>query len=147
MSKYLKSEFTQADVNYIAVNMRSKDAAECRAGGLEPLAALQNSLDRSEWKWLIEDQYSNPVGFVGVTKSGCVWLLGTEQLISSREFIRQSRVIKDYIFEVTGHEMLWNLVWVYNHEHVRWLEWLGADFAGVQYHNDNPFVLFYLGKE
>jgi len=71
-------------------------------------------------------------GVVPEGKFGTVWLLGTDEIFThaSRDFLRLS---KEWLSEVSApFESVGNLVDARNTVHIRWLEWLGFEFIGVQ---------------
>ncbi|WP_370677534.1 hypothetical protein [Pleomorphomonas sp. PLEO] len=135
----------------IGRHMRAADAAECRAMGVfSPIGALRYSMRNSDATTALFD--GRPAAMFG-TRSlnvlagvGCVWLLGTDDLLIHRKaFLRASVRGRHKLFE--RYSVLRNVVSTHNEASVRWLTWLGAEFApdtidvrGV------PFVLFELRK-
>ena len=91
----------------------------------------------------IVDQDGLPLAMYGSTSGGCVWLLGSDELLKHRrEFLRRSKEIINDLHVRYGK--LWNAVWAGNTEHIRWLEWCGFTVHRPPfYFNKQPFLSFH----
>lgn len=105
------------------------DAAECRAGGMEPQAALALSVARSEAAYALVAGGDVLCVWGYRTRSVLgggvdMWLLGGGGVRErGRAFARESRaVLAGVLADFTSIRVL---VWVYHASAVRWLRWLG----------------------
>jgi hypothetical protein len=147
-------EFTAARGKHcrqISRHMRAADAAECRAMGVfSPLGALRFSMRNSNATTALFD--GRPVAMFGtrplnvLAGVGCVWLLGTDDLrIHRKDFLRASARERHRLF--ARYRVLRNVVSLQNEASLRWLKWLGAEFAPETVNVGGlPFVLFELRK-
>jgi len=135
----------------IGRRMRAADAAECRAmGRFSPIGALAYSMRNSDAITALLD--GRPVAMFGTREInvlagvGCVWLLGTDDLLVHRKaFLRESLKWRPQLF--TRYSVLRNVVSLNNQASLRWLRWLGAEFAPETLDVGGlPFVLFELRK-
>ena len=131
-AKYSITMFCPRDGKYVAEHMRINDVFECRAAGhATPEEAIDTSVEESVQAWTF--CYGNvPLcvfGYVPDTAGGAVfWLLGTDEIKRhKREFMRRSKLFKGYLMK--KYDYLTNVVCMDNHESVRWLKWLGAEFC------------------
>lgn len=124
----------EGDVEFIATHMRDHDARECEALGFAPLAALRESVRLSDNIYTMVDPLGKPIAMLGVGMGllpewGAVWLLGTKGIESSSvTFLRQSKEALQYVFKMSGKDVLYNYTHESNEVHHRWLKWLGFKF-------------------
>ena len=79
----------------------------------------------------IDESYDHPA----------VWMLCTRQVDKKPiKFLKNIRRI--YKEALEKHGRLWNIVWLGNSQHVRWLRWLGAKFGQVYTINGEQFQYF-----
>lgn len=117
---------------------------------LTPLQALHASLKRSQAATVIVE--GRPEIMFGVSPInvlagvGGVWMLGTDVVVEhQKEFLRYSAEWRAKLF--VGYSVLVNFVSVDNHASIRWLKWLGAEFAAEPITlNGVPFLPFELRK-
>ena len=121
------------DVLYLSDNLREADRLEVEAGGRTPFEALNNGYERSEFLRTITYN-GKPCGMVGIgfydlpdlADMGCVWMLGTDDLTANpRRFLEACRA---YLPDLFIKPVLCNYVWAQNDVHIRYLEWMGAEF-------------------
>lgn len=145
---------TEADVAYVAANMREADRAEVAASSRRsPEEALMFSFQasRDPLAGCVDDV---PICVFGVAELSIVsdraspWMLGTDELPKhARAFLRMSRAYvsnlkKQYAF-------LYNYVDVRNTYAVRWLVWLGFKIEDPQPFGPDrlPFHRFTMERE
>lgn len=134
------------DIQKFADDIRDCDREEIAVHVplLSVVDALRASVECSEFVQIayVDDK---PVVIFGVNRldasCGSVWLMATNEIDNvNREFIRQSKVKLDEMFDKTGCESLKNIVLVKNDLHVRWLKWLGFDFGSLVVYNGHEFL-------
>lgn len=121
------------DVAKVAAHMREIDRKELAlAGGLEPLEALEQSYEYSEYCRCIEVD-GEPAAMFGVRRpfilsgKGIIWLLGTDDLVKMRKsFVENSMKYVNEGFKYA--DSLENYVWIENKLSIRWLKWCGFKF-------------------
>ena len=150
MAKYTVTMYTPEDGEHVAANMREMDVFECKAVGFSTsLEAINESVKASNQAWSL--CYGNmPLcvfGDVSDSAGGAViWELGTNAIRHHKKgFMMSSRkIIHNYL---KRYKYLTNVVCMDNHESVRWLKWLGAEFledtAIIQ---GKPFQRFYIER-
>lgn len=149
-AKYSITMYCPRDGEYVAEYMRINDVFECRASGFAtPEEAINGSVEVSEQAWTF--CYGNvPLcvfGYVPDGAGGAVfWLLGTDEIKHhKREFMRRSKLFKGYLMK--NYDYLTNVVCMDNHESVRWLKWLGAEFQeDTAMIMGKPFQRFYIER-
>lgn len=148
-AKYTVTMYCPEDGKHIAANMRDMDVFECRAAGLEPLEAINDGVEKSSQVWTF--CYGNlPLcvfGAVPDSVGGAVfWLLGTKDIRHhKRAFMMASKKYRDIY--LNRYRYLTNVVCMENHESVRWLKWLGAEFQDdTAIIMGKPFQRFYLER-
>lgn len=136
------------DCVYLAKHLREADKNEVQAVlGKCDLEALVLSWSHTKDPYTIF-KGETPAGVFGVAPVwpgiGCVWLVGTEDLVRNRwSFLRQSKGWLDRIS--SGYGLLYNYVDERNTAHIRWIEWLGFTFiARHENHGyeQRPFLEF-----
>lgn len=134
-----------SDAEYIAEHMREADRFELSAHGREPLEALEDGMNDSQFSLTVlrEDR---PVLMFGVAPGiepghGIIWLLSTDELLDMKKsFLRHS---KEWLETLgLGYSYLSNVVDARNTVHVRWLKWMGMEFLGTISVNGHPFISF-----
>jgi len=138
VARILFRQSVQEDVNIIAGSMRVADIAELKAGGSDPLSALQLGLDSSDVCVTVTTLDGEPFAMYGVAP-GCVltgmgrpWLLGTDTSLKyKREFLTATYSVINSMLSM--YPRLENYVHVDNRISVRWLKWMGFNM-------DDPFV-------
>lgn len=134
--------------------LRQEDKDEILAGsGLNPQMAINLG-----WKYsfttyvvLVNGQAEIVFGAVeGSTPNSCVvWMLATKWLESAPyAFLKQSKPWLTRLMK--NKEIAYNWVDVRNMTHIRWLDWVGADFVHLEPeygHQKLPFLLFILRKK
>ena len=138
------------DGEHIAANMRDMDVFECRAVGFStPLEAINDGVEKSDrvWTFCYGDLPLCVFGAVPYGAGGAVfWLLGTKDIRHhKRAFMTASKKYRDTYLD--RYTYLTNVVCMENHESVRWLKWLGAEFLdGTAMVMGKPFQRFYLER-
>jgi len=137
------------DVEFVAQHMRAADAAEVRAGGREPLEALQRSVAVSALTWTAEVN-GRPAAVFGVAPLGSAldprgapWLLGTDDVPRSRRAL--AALTPRYIAEMLGmFPHLINCVHSRNAVAVTWLTRSGFVLGDTFDHpvTGEPFTTF-----
>ena len=137
-------ECTQADIDYVAANMRDADTLECTANGLNPIDALAMSVRNSnQYKtFCIKDIV---IAIFGICPdpddkgNGIIWLLGTEHIKKhSKSFLKSSK--KEFMSIMSNYKTATNLIHKDNDLHLRWVKWLGFE---VDYYNDRFNMIKY----
>jgi hypothetical protein len=130
------------DAHPIATRLRPADRAEISAVTRQsPLQVLVDGINESNICFTIKrSSDGRPCGVFGAgggggghpqdTRSGMVWLLGTDDLtLNGRTFLRYSR---SFLNEMKKHySFLYNVIDARNSVHIRWLGWMGFDFIKV----------------
>lgn len=136
----------EKDIQAFCDDIRECDREEIviHSGPVAIEDAMRQSVEVSEYCEIayVDDK---PVVIFGVSRmdasTGSVWLMATNEIENvNREFIRQSKVKLDEMFDKTGCESLKNIVLVKNDLHVRWLKWLGFDFGSLVVYNGHEFL-------
>jgi len=119
------------DLDYLAENLRDADRQEVLVNFDTALAGLQLSQATSYLSFVVAE---NGIPFIifGLVKinetTDCIWMLGTDALEKhSKEFLRKSREMLRYLFDVSGAEVFTNYIYHKNTVHQRWLTWCHAD--------------------
>ena len=140
-------------VDLMKDNMRQQDIAEVKAAsGGDIGRALENGIKISTrcWSVLLNDE---PVGVFGVAPKsllsvkGIPWLLGTNDIPKIKWVIkRKSKHFLNLMFQ--EFPVLENHVDVRNTLSVRWLKWMGFQFAEPQPYGveGRPFMRFFKEK-
>lgn len=135
------------------LKLRTADLQEVQASaGLPPAEAIEISLQRSSFSWviLLEEEIVGVFGLGIVKEVGFPWLLATDALERyHRQFARGSREVVVMFQEHT--DTLINYVDSRNTTSQRWLEWLGftvwKDLPQYLYDKTIPFYPFTLYKQ
>lgn len=130
----------EADCSWIAGALRQADRQECDLWGVDPLCSLREGLAHSLQCLTVIGETGNPTAMFGVTPTGTVWLLGTEELFTFPvAFIKQSRLWVNHIMaplsnlpDVSGAG---NWVDMRNTKHTDWLIWVGFTLTQIAVHN------------
>lgn len=143
-------DFQPADEALILARLRSQDADEMGALGLEPDKALAASIRVSDWVavGLCDEE---PVCIFGVAPTaslagiGAPWMFATIGLSRVRRpFVESCRRVVDLMLE--DYPRLQNMVDERNTGALRWLRWLGFEIStGTVAHNGHRFHLFRAG--
>ena len=125
---------TEADLDYLALNMREMDVRECwLVGGVGPREALATGVRDSLWTYVAEIE-GKPVSMFGVAPDGLLgddgapWMLSVEgverhartTLLCAPRFVR---AMSD------SFERLANVVHADNRSAIRFLTWCGFAFG------------------
>ena len=127
---------TPAVIDYVAQHMRESDKRELEAmHGRLDVSALARLLDcwvDFDMAIAITDEHGVPAGICGCDPGGMIWMLGTEELTSTREhrrlLVEEGRKwVEELLAEDRGY--LYNWCLADNKTSIRWLEALGFTFA------------------
>lgn len=141
------------DLIGLGERLRQEDKDEITAGsGLTPQFALNLGWKFSYDKYVVvaDGQVEMVFGAVeGETPNSCViWLLSTDWMTKvGFTFAKQSRPWLSRLMK--NKEIGYNWVDVRNMAHIRWLDWMGAEFPHLEPlygHEKRPFLLFTLRK-
>lgn len=126
---------------------RSLDLAEVKyATGL---SFEEHSLRDLAGTLALVDKTDRVYAIGGYDKNHVVWMLCTTRVEENK--IKFLRFIKKYYQDVIDKEgWLYNYVWLGNELHVKWLEYMGAEFFSGETHvwNGQLFILFnFIKKE
>lgn len=137
---------TPLHVRLLAPHLRNADRVELEHGsGETPTGALTRGLAVSSESFTVLAP-EGPICIFGIcpVEGGAgVWLLGSDGIKTHyREFARRSRGIWEALARRYG--TLYNLIHPENKLHLRWLQWLGAEFGDPCPHpiSGEPFVPF-----
>lgn len=145
--QYLR-ELGSGDLEYLAPRLRMADLQEIHAAvGKEPLTALRESVEASDYVRTLVAPGGAPVGVMGVTDFGplgIIWMMATQELENyAITFLRSSRA------EIESLQARWsiltNCVDERNTTHIKWLKWLGFTFIRRHPHwgfEQRPFIEF-----
>ena len=148
---YTLTDTLEFDVAYLSAFLREADVAEIRANGTDETIdqVLQRGVDRSEVAWTVLYK-GRPCALVGsglfqdpeLDDLGCVWMLGSEDLTAEpRAFVEKCL---EHLPDLFIRDTLCNYVWSGNTVHIRFLEWLGAEFDDPIIINGEEFIYFEL---
>ena len=92
------------DLNYVCENMREIDRIEAiYQTGENPEDALRLIYLHGEEMLTIASEEDQPMGLCGVVSDGCIWMLATDELFSSKRdrlhLIRKGRKWVDELFK------------------------------------------------
>ena len=129
-------EYVEGDADDLVERLRVADKQEIQAivgGDADLVAIVAAGAHVSVPVVTIVGNKGYVAGMFGVVPqpdgSGCVWLVGTDELVSpplSRQFIRECRTFAAQLER--GYTRLHNVMDERNTIHRRWLEWLGFEF-------------------
>ncbi len=132
--------------------LRSLDAAECRACGMEPEEALARSVAGSDEAFasrlpsgdlLCSWGYHSHGPLTGVVD---LWLLSTAVVeVNKVAFARESRRILRFLMETWPYAQV--VVWSEHTTALRWLEWLGFEAIGGHMVGGQRFYLMQKERE
>ena len=136
------------DLNYVCENMREIDRIEAiYQTGENPEDALRLIYLHGEEMLTIASEEDQPMGLCGVVSDGCIWMLATDELFSSKRdrlhLIRKGRKWVDELLK--NYKILYNFVYAENHSAIKRLKALGFTF--VNYYEkygeqEKPFYEF-----
>ena len=140
----------------IAANARDADRAELWAASRgNPLDAMLQGINGTpaSWTGLYEGEPACMFGawpFSALGGMGAAWMIGSRVLErhgAQRDLLRLSRPVVDYMRDQYP-TLLYNFVDERNTSAIRWLRWLGFEFAeAIPYGVDGlPFLPFYMKK-
>ena len=140
---------TPDDIEAVAADMRPIDRLEAKlVGGLEPKAALEASVNRSQWAYaaIADGQPQCIFGVSTLTDSllgddGAPWMLGANSLCRhARALLIVSR--PQIVRMRSEYQRLLTIVHADNHQAIRWLKWLGFSMGEVFQFKAAPFRKF-----
>jgi hypothetical protein len=126
--------------------LRDADLREIKAAtDASPLDVLREGAEQSVPSCTIIGNYDTVAGMFGATREGRVWLLGSEELVTSplnRQFLRECRRWCDKLHDL--YPLLWNVIDERNEVHIRWLKWMGFTFINKKPYGPHglPFLEF-----
>jgi len=126
---------TIQDADVLAPILRAADRLEIQAVvGRDPVDTLREGIATSDPCWASLNASGALISLFGVvpdagnTRSGMIWLLGSEELVSNRiAVLRASRAWIDRIHQ--HYDYFWNYVDSRNQVHIDWLHWCGFRFV------------------
>lgn len=132
MNEYLR-DLRDGDLEYLAEHLRECDKEEVLVNSDDVLGALEESVDLSQYVQVI-DVSGVPMGIFGTAHYGgdqcTIWMLATDEIENySQTFLRNSKRMIRYLFEITGANRFYNYTYAKNKLHHRWLRWCGAVFG------------------
>lgn len=131
-SNILVREPHHKDILELSVTMRQEDKDEIwHLARISPGEALNAALEVCDYNRvvLLDGKVVCIFGIGGVKgEVGVPWMLASDLLKSIRKpFVRECR---GYLEEMSqGYKLLLNVAWTKNEEHIKWLKWMGFDFA------------------
>jgi len=135
---------TFKDIQYLAPRLRFADKREIiSCSGLLPFYALYYSYLNSEIVFTIVSSKKEPVGMFGVSDTGAIWLLATDNLKDiTYNFLKECKKVIGFLN--TKYKILWNFVDCRNSLHIKWLKWCGFKFINKQNYGvlNKPFYEF-----
>ena len=137
----------EADLDWLAANMRAMDALECRvAGGHEPRQALAEGVDASLWCYVAEVDGKLVCAF-GVAPDGLLGEEGAPWMLCAEGIERHAKAVlicaRRFILEMRHQfERLANVVHADNRSAIRFLKWCGFEFGERFDINGEPFLAF-----
>jgi hypothetical protein len=121
------------DIYLIAPRLREMDTLEVElASGQSPEEALRKAYQVSDVCYTVEVSGEPEIMFGLRSKededrTAFIWLLATDRLLDvSKLFLRCSRPMIQALGQ--DYAVLENAVYEHNEVHIRWLEWVGAEF-------------------
>lgn len=141
---------TLRSLSYFLEHARPKDVLEVELTSGKPFVDFSVS-ELKDTDALIDTDTGEVYCIGGVVVEGykypVVWLLCTTCV--EKYPLRFLRFIRKYLAEqLKEHEILWNIVWLGNDLHVKWLKkWCHARFQDKVTIKNNPFQIFSIGKE
>lgn len=139
---------TLKDLDYVSKNMRDMDKLEAvYQTDQDAETALKVSYLASKEAMAICGDEDNPIGVCGVTSNGCIYMVSTDELFSSKKYriqlIRKGRIWVDELMK--SYTILYNVVYAENEVAMKWLKSLGFKF--IEYHEEygkhkKPFYQF-----
>lgn len=144
-----------AHAEALARAMRAEDAAECRAGGLEPLEAVLTSLEGSDIALaaIVDGEVGAMFGvgpLAGVSdRVGHVWFLTAEPFAKNpRPYMRVARKAISVMLDL--YPILFNIIDARYDAAVRWAKWLKFDVSKTTHPfgpDGLPFIAARLTRE
>tara|TARA_R110002020_G_scaffold2751_6_gene12924 strand:- start:1987 stop:2424 length:438 start_codon:yes stop_codon:yes gene_type:complete len=120
------------DAYALHTKLRAADLLELTTLGVDPLESLVQGHLRAHpqaYSVVVKGQVAGMFGVCpGIEpKFGCVWLLGSEDLLEIQEqLLRDSKAWLDVISK--DYDLIYNVVHELNSVHIRWIEFLGFKF-------------------
>lgn len=124
----------QEDVKYLGTHLREIDCKECMdMGASSGLEGLTLSINDESTVAYIDYKDDVPVWAYGINKEytkglgHCIWFLGTDAVKKNKRYFVEvsARVISHWVMK---YGKLWNAISKDNHDSIRWLKSLGAEF-------------------
>lgn len=121
------AQTSRADMDHVATHLRSADRFEAMAlHGWSAHQALRFSAANSMICRSIRSGSGGCLGVAGVTPSGVVWLLSTDELkFTDPRFLRGAREWVDGLAAAQLFPVLENWLLAQNRAAAAWLRWLG----------------------
>lgn len=147
MISFVLREPTEADLDYLAENMREPDRLECRVvGGVEPREGLTECVEQSLWSYVVEVE-GKPIAVFGVAPHDLLGDVGSPWLLSAEGIERNARVVMSVSQRFKAlmqaqFETLSNIVHAHNRSAIRYLKWCGFKFGETIQVKGEPFIAF-----
>mgnify|MGYP003331018878 CR=1 FL=1 len=124
--KIVSRKATIRDVPYVVQNLLPEGLQDFRRAGIHPVFAIAADTLNSD-TYLLSSPRGIPIGLVGVTKSGCIWMNMTNEIRKyPKEFILFA---KDFV-RARG-PLLWNEVDIQNNNLRKFLRLIGFKIINV----------------
>jgi hypothetical protein len=125
-------EPTEADILYVAANMRKQDQIEVRlSNGFSPIEAVRQGCATGNAATFVINGVACAI--FGAERDGLLsdvavlWLLGTDDLFKHpKQLVKYGRKVVTALFD--RYSLLYNYVHVNNDASIRWLKSMGFEF-------------------
>ena len=124
--KIVSRKATIEDVQYVVQNLLPEGLQDFRRAGIHPVFAIAADTLNSD-TYLLSSPRGIPIGLVGVTKSGCIWMNMTHEARKyPKNFIRWAKE-----FVTNRKPLLWNEVDIQNNNLRKFLRLIGFKIINV----------------
>lgn len=143
MPKVIKAAY--CDLQYLIDNIREEDREELKALGTTPEKSISGGFLFSDKVYSVLDDNNNTIAMYGMLpydeKSCVIWLLASNLINKHKMYFLRN--CKKYFYRmVKDKQTAFNIVYLKNTLHIKWLKWLGASFSSPFKYNNNFFISF-----
>ena len=124
--KIVSRKATIEDVPYVVQNLLPEGLQDFRRAGIHPVFAITADTLNSD-TYLLSSPRGIPIGLVGVTKSGCIWMNMTNEI---RKYPKAFILFAKDFVRARG-PLLWNEVDIQNNNLRKFLRLIGFKIINV----------------
>lgn len=118
-------------IDYMSRNLSKKNREEAEL--LYPTWSISELLTSlavsSDWGFALLDEQNNPYGIGGIANDGNIFFVVREELDTANNISALKQARKWLAKRLENYPELWGYCWEKSEDSMRWMRWLGFDFA------------------